>query len=63
MVGGRGGATNDVESNQIVSGMPLMPHRQWLKSAMTLPKLPEMRKEMKQLKKRIDELEAQLMEK
>ena len=63
MIGGRGGATNNVESNQVLSGVPLMPHKQWLRATMSLPKLPEMRKEMKQLKKRLDELEAQLMEK
>ncbi len=63
MIGGRGGATNNVESNQVLSGLPLMPHKQWLRATMSLPKLPEMRKEMKQLKKRLDELEAQLTEK
>ena len=63
MIGGRGGATNDVAPNQILSGLPLMPHKQWLRATMSLPKLPEMRKEMKQMKKRLEELEAQLMEK
>lgn len=58
MIGGRGGATGNVESNQILSGLPLMPHKQWLRATMTLPKLPEMRKEMQQLKKRLEELET-----
>ncbi len=63
MIGARGGATNDVESNQILSGLPLMPHKQWLRATMTLPKLPEMRKEMKQMQKRLEELETLLKEK
>lgn len=62
MIGGRGGATNNVESNQVLSGLPLMPHKQWLRATMTLPKLPEMRKEMQSLKKRMDELETLLKE-
>jgi UDP-3-O-[3-hydroxymyristoyl] glucosamine N-acyltransferase len=62
MIGGRGGATGNVESNQILSGLPLMPHKQWLRATMTLPKLPEMRKEMQQLKKRLEEIETLLKE-
>jgi len=62
MIGGRGGATRNVAPNQILSGLPLMPHKQWLRATMTLPKLPEMRKEMQQMQKRLDELEALLKE-
>ncbi|MCF6266953.1 MAG: UDP-3-O-(3-hydroxymyristoyl)glucosamine N-acyltransferase [Desulfuromusa sp.] len=63
MIGGRGGATGDVAPNQILSGLPLMPHKQWLRATMTLPKLPEMRKDMQKIKKRLEELEALLKEK
>ena len=62
MIGGRGGATGNVAPNQILSGLPLMPHKQWLRATMTLPKLPEMRKEMKEMKKRLVELETLLKE-
>ena len=62
MIGGRGAATGNVEANQILSGVPLMPHKQWLRSTMTLPKLPEMRKDIQQLKKRLEELEALVKE-
>jgi UDP-3-O-[3-hydroxymyristoyl] glucosamine N-acyltransferase len=58
MIGGRGGATGNVASDQILSGLPLMPHKQWLRSTMTLPKLPEMRKKMQQMENRLEELEA-----
>ncbi len=62
MIGGRGGATNDVASNQLLSGAPLIPHKQWLKASMTFAKLPEMRKEIHRLAKRLEELEEQLKE-
>jgi len=62
MIGGRGGATGNVAPNQILSGVPLMPHKEWLRATMSLPKLPEMRKEMKIMKKRLEELEARLKE-
>jgi UDP-3-O-[3-hydroxymyristoyl] glucosamine N-acyltransferase len=62
MIGGRGGVTGNVESDQVLSGLPLMPHREWLRTTMTLPKLPEMRKEMQQLKKRLAQLEGIIKE-
>lgn len=62
MIGGRGGATGNVDSDQVLSGLPLMPHREWLRATMTLPKLPEMRKEMQQLKKRLAQLENLIKE-
>ncbi len=62
MIGGRGGATGNVDSDQVLSGLPLMPHKEWLRATMTLPKLPEMRKEMQQLKKRLTQLENLIKE-
>lgn len=61
-IGARGGASSDVAANQVLSGLPLMPHKEWLRSTMTLPKLPEMRKDILQLKKKLAELEALLKE-
>ncbi len=61
-IGARGGASGNVESNQVMSGVPLIPHREWLKMSISLPKVPEMRKELQQLKKRLAELEALLKE-
>ncbi len=62
MLGARSGVSGNVDSNQVLSGVPLMPHKEWLRATMTLPKLPEMRKEMTQLKKRLEQLEALLKE-
>ncbi len=62
MLGARSGVSGNVDSDQVLSGVPLMPHKEWLRATMTLPKLPEMRKEMVQLKKRIELLEGLLKE-
>ncbi len=62
-IGARGGISGDIEApHQVLSGVPLMPHKEWLRSTMTLPKLPEIRKDVQQLKKRLAELEALLKE-
>lgn len=62
-IGARGGISGDLDApHQVLSGAPVMPHKVWAKATMTLPKLPEMRKEIQQLKKRLDELEALLKE-
>ncbi len=62
-IGARGGISGDLEApHQVLSGVPLMPHKEWLRSTMTLPKLPAMRKDLQQLKKRLAELEALLKE-
>ena len=60
MVGGQSGVTSDVQDNQIVSGTPAIPHREWLKASLTFPKLPEMRKEIRELEKKVAELEKKL---
>jgi UDP-3-O-[3-hydroxymyristoyl] glucosamine N-acyltransferase len=60
MVGGQSGVTEDVPAGTIVSGTPAFPHRDWLKASRTYPKLPEMRKTLNSLEKRLEELEAAL---
>lgn len=62
MIGARGGAAGDVASNQIMSGAPLLPHKEWLRSTMSFPKLPEMRKDLQKMKKRLEKLESLLKE-
>jgi len=62
-VGARGGITSSIEGNQVVSGVPAMPHRDWLKASMSFQKLPEMRRELSHLKNRLEQLESQLKEK
>jgi UDP-3-O-[3-hydroxymyristoyl] glucosamine N-acyltransferase len=60
MVGGKSGVHNDVPAGQIVSGIPAFPHREWLRAMGAVPKLPELRKTVSALEKRIEELEEKL---
>ncbi len=54
IVGPGAGVLNDVPSNQIVSGIPEMPHKTWLKVGSILPRLPELRKKILSLEKRFN---------
>lgn len=60
IVGGRSGVTKDIASNQMVSGIPPVPHKEWLKSQISITKLPKMRKTLKELESRIKDIEEQL---
>lgn len=62
-VAGRGGIASSVGGNQVLSGLPAMPHRDWLKASMSFSRLPEMRRELHQLKNLVHELEQRLKEK
>ncbi|WP_291315393.1 UDP-3-O-(3-hydroxymyristoyl)glucosamine N-acyltransferase [Desulfuromonas sp.] len=61
-IGGKGGVSNSVGPNQVLSGLPVMPHKEWLKASMSFSKLPEIRKDVNRLKRQIDELEMKLKE-
>lgn len=63
MIGAKSGVHNSVTAGQIFSGYPAFPHKEWLKSASVFSKLPEMRKTINNLEKRIQELESRLEEK
>jgi UDP-3-O-[3-hydroxymyristoyl] glucosamine N-acyltransferase len=58
LVGAQSGVPGSLPANGAYSGSPVMPHREWLKSAMIVPRLPELKKTVKALEKRIAELEA-----
>ena len=62
MIAARAGVHEDVPPGLVVSGAPHMPHREWLRMVATMPKLPEMRKTILSLTKRIEELENKLKE-
>jgi UDP-3-O-[3-hydroxymyristoyl] glucosamine N-acyltransferase len=56
-VGGQSGVAKSVPDDQIVSGTPEMPHRLWLRVSSIIPKLPGMKKKIRELEKRIERLE------
>ncbi|MEJ2471157.1 MAG: UDP-3-O-(3-hydroxymyristoyl)glucosamine N-acyltransferase [Desulfuromonadales bacterium] len=58
----RGGITSDVADGQVLAGLPAMPHRHWLKATMTMTHLPDMRRQLKQLRSQVDALLAKLAE-
>lgn len=60
LVGAQSGVPSSLPANAAYSGSPTMPHKEWLKSAMVVPRLPEMKKAVSALDKRVAELEAKL---
>jgi len=58
MIGGQSGVSNNIKEPGVYSGTPTMPHKEWLKASMTLPRLPEMRKSVADLEKRVAALEG-----
>ena len=60
MLGAKAGVPGNVAANQTLSGTPCIPHREWLKASGVFAKLPEMRRTVSALEKRVAELEAVL---
>ena len=61
-IAGKGSAAQNLEGNQVYSGTPAIPHKQWLKSSLVFGQLPEMKREMNALRKKLQALEAKLKE-
>jgi UDP-3-O-[3-hydroxymyristoyl] glucosamine N-acyltransferase len=57
MLGGRAGVTNNMDQPGVFSGLPAVPHKEWLKTMAVYSKLPEMRKTIKELEDRLSLLE------
>ena len=53
------GIPNSVEAGAFVSGYPAIPNRDWLRSSALFRKLPELRKLLADLERRIEELECE----
>jgi UDP-3-O-[3-hydroxymyristoyl] glucosamine N-acyltransferase len=59
-VGAQAGVGQEVQAGETVSGSPAFPHREWLRAQVVFPKLPEMRKNLSALGKRVEALEKVL---
>ena len=57
------GIPNSVKENSFVSGYPAIDNRAWLKSSAVFNRLPDMLRELQNLKAKIEELEKKLNEK
>lgn len=60
MVGAQSGVMNDLPANQGYTGSPAQPHREFLRMAALFPKLPEMRKTLIDIEKRLKKIEEAL---
>jgi UDP-3-O-[3-hydroxymyristoyl] glucosamine N-acyltransferase len=50
------GIPNSVEAGRVISGYPAIDNRDWLKSSAVFAKLPEIRKRLAELERRLDQL-------
>lgn len=62
MIGAQSGIANSLPGGQVFSGSPAIPHKDWLKASICYGKLPEMRKEIGQLRHQIEALEQLIKE-
>ena len=58
IVGPAAGVVKSIGEGEVVSGVPAMPHRLWLRLMSLMPKLPEMKRQVNQLEKRLEKLES-----
>ena len=61
-VGAQSGIAHSVPPGKDISGSPAIEHRTWLKCSAIYPRLPQMRKNIRDLEKRIEILEKKLNE-
>jgi UDP-3-O-[3-hydroxymyristoyl] glucosamine N-acyltransferase len=59
VLGARAGVAASIEEPGIYSGTPAIPHRQWLKAAVAQKDVPELRRRLLALERRLSELERE----
>jgi len=60
MVGAQSGVGQDVAPGQVISGSPAFSHREWLRTQALMPKLPEMKRALAALEKKVQALEEKM---
>ena len=58
IVGPQAGIGKSVPAGEVVSGSPGIPHRRWLRVQNVVPKLPEMKKRISEIEKRLKKIEG-----
>lgn len=59
-VGAKSGVSSSVKAKEDVSGIPAVPHKEWLKNSAHIRRLSQYREELRQLKKKVERLERDL---
>ncbi len=54
---GKSGVAKSVQNGEILSGVPAIPHKLWLKVQNIIPKLPDIRKKIHEIEKRLERME------
>ena len=57
MVGAQSGVSQDIPPNEFRIGTPAIPHREFLKAVLLFPKLPEIKRILEELQRRLKKLE------
>ena len=58
MVAGQAGLRNSQPAGMVVAGYPAIEHKQWLRASVITAKLPEMQRELRELRRRVEQLTA-----
>jgi UDP-3-O-[3-hydroxymyristoyl] glucosamine N-acyltransferase len=58
-IGAGSGVAQDVPAGVVFSGSPAIDHKQWLKASVAYEQLPELVKEVRALRKRVEQLEKE----
>jgi len=56
-IAGQAGVAKSVASGEVVSGTPAIPHRLWLRVQSVIPKLPELKRKLSEIEKRLKTIE------
>ncbi|MFL5368314.1 MAG: UDP-3-O-(3-hydroxymyristoyl)glucosamine N-acyltransferase [Myxococcales bacterium] len=56
-VGAQAGVAHDVPDGETHTGYPAMPHREWLRMSVSLPKVPDLLRQVRKLEERVKQLE------
>lgn len=59
MIASQSGVAKSIPSGEVVSGTPTMPHRLWLRASSLFQHLPEFNRRIRELEKRLKEMEEQ----
>jgi UDP-3-O-[3-hydroxymyristoyl] glucosamine N-acyltransferase len=58
VVGPQAGIVKSITPGEVLSGTPAMPHKQWLRTHRVLPMLPDLKKRIEKLEKKLDEIQS-----